>query len=152
VTGEAGTPAARRWVDGYADGACSGNPGPGGWAYRIEWPGGVEEGSGGAARTTNNRMELTAVGEALGAFAASRAPGDGLRLHVDSLNVIGWLARGWKRRANLDLFPPLDRRLDALDGTVQFVHVRGHGSCAGNNRVDGLAVAAARVARERGAG
>jgi len=142
----------RSWIDGYADGACSGNPGPGGWAYRVEWPSGVEEASGGTPYTTNNRMELTAVAEALSAFAARRGGADGLRLHVDAQNVIGWLARGWKRRANLDLFPPIDRLLEGLGNAVELVHVRGHGTCAGNNRVDALAVAAARAAGARSSG
>ncbi len=133
-------------MEGYSDGACSGNPGPGGWAYRIEWPEGPEEGSGAEPHTTNNRMELIGAREALAAFDRKRQPGQGLRLHVDSRNVIGWLAEGWKRKANLDLFPALDQlwqRLRAGD-CVSLVYVRGHADDAGNNRVDQLAVEACR--------
>jgi len=132
------------WVDAYSDGACSGNPGPGGWAFRIEWQDGVEEGSGPEAHTTNNRMELVAAREALSAFSRRSRPHQGLRLHVDSRNVIGWLAEGWKRRANLDLFPAIDGLMAQLAGRVALVHVRGHATSAGNNRVDELAVAACR--------
>ncbi len=145
----AGRGGAASTVDGYADGACSGNPGPGGWAYRLEWPGGVEEASGGDPATTNNRMELTAVAEALRAFAARSRPDQTLRLHVDARNVIGWLTLGWKRNANRDLYPAIDQRLAELRGRVALVHVRGHADNAGNNRVDGLAVLAAREAAER---
>ena len=132
------------WVDAYTDGACSGNPGPGGWAFRIEWPDGVEEGSGPEAHTTNNRMELVGAREALAAFSRRHVAGQGLLLHVDSRNVIGWLSEGWKRKANLDLFPPIDRLLAELSGQVAFKYVRGHSDSAGNNRVDQLAVAAAK--------
>ncbi len=140
------TPASARagWVPGYTDGACSGNPGPGGWAYRLEWEGGAEEGSGGEPHTTNNRMELVAVREALRAFTVRRRPGQGLRLYVDSRNVIGWLQEGWRRKANLDLFPEIDGLLRGLRGAVELRHVRAHQDNAGNNRVDQLAVAAAR--------
>lgn len=137
------------WVDAYSDGACSGNPGPGGWAFRIEWEDGVEEGSGPAAHTTNNRMELVAARETLAAFARRGRPTQGLRLHVDSLNVIGWLAKGWKRKANLDLFPAIDSLMAQLTGRVALVHVRGHANSAGNNRVDELAVAASRGLRSQ---
>jgi ribonuclease HI len=132
------------WVHAYSDGACSGNPGPGGWGFLIQWQDGVEEGSGGEPSTTNNRMELVAAREAMAAFARRRLPGQGLLLHVDSLNVIGWLSKGWKRNANQDLFPAIDRLLGELDGAVQFAHVRGHQDSAGNNRVDRLAVEASR--------
>ena len=140
------TAAERRWVDAYSDGACSGNPGPGGWAYRLEWDDGPEEGSGGEPVTTNNRMELVAAREALAAFAARRAGDQGLRLHVDSQNVIGWLVGGWKRNANRDLFPAIDRLLVELGDAVALVHVRGHAGSDGNNRVDRLAVEASRRA------
>ncbi len=132
------------WIHAYSDGACSGNPGPGGWGFLIQWEDGVEEGSGGEPSTTNNRMELVAAREAMAAFARRRRPGQGLLLHVDSLNVIGWLSKGWKRNANQDLFPAIDRLLSELDGAVRFAHVRGHQSSAGNNRVDRLAVEAGR--------
>ncbi len=143
------TPIPTLWVDAYSDGACSGNPGPGGWGYRIEWEEGPQEGSGGEASTTNNRMELVAAREALAAFAARRRPDQGLRLHVDSLNVIGWLVGGWKRNANRDLYPPLDDLLARLGDAVRLVHVRGHRDSEGNNRVDRLAVDASRNFRDR---
>ncbi len=133
-----------KWISAYSDGACSGNPGPGGWGFLIEWEDGVEEGSGGEPSATNNRMELVAAREAMAAFARRRLPDQGLLLHVDSLNVIGWLSKGWKRNANQDLFPAIDRLLAELDGAVRFAHVRGHQDSAGNNRVDRLAVEASR--------
>ncbi|MFZ0995114.1 MAG: ribonuclease H [Candidatus Dormiibacterota bacterium] len=142
-----GAAAAPRWVDGYSDGACSGNPGPGGWAYLIEWPGGVEEGSGCDPQTTNNRMELVAAREAMAAFLRQRAPGQGLRLHTDSRNVIGWLSEHWKRKANTDLFPELDRLTSQLGGGLAWVWVHGHQDNPGNNRVDELAVAACQRAK-----
>jgi len=132
------------WVAGYCDGACSGNPGPGGWAYRIEWPGAAEEGSDGEPHTTNNRMELIAAREALAAFQRRRQPGQGLRLHTDSRNVIGWLSLNWKRRANTDLFPEIDKLTALLGPAVSWQYVPGHRDNAGNNRVDQLAVEACR--------
>ncbi|MGC1185468.1 MAG: ribonuclease H [Candidatus Dormiibacterota bacterium] len=130
------------WVDGYCDGACSGNPGPGGWAYRIEWPEAAEEGAGGEPQTTNNRMELIAAREAMAAFRRRRQPDQGLRLHTDSRNVIGWLSEHWKRKANTDLYPAIDALTASLGPALSWRHVRGHRDNVGNNRVDLLAVEA----------
>lgn len=129
-----------RTVIAYTDGACSGNPGVGAWAYRLEWPDGrVEESVGGDRHTTNNREELKAVREALRAFHARAGDDPSWRLLVrtDSRGVINWLARTWKRRKNLDLYPGID---PLVDGRVSFEHVRGHSGDAGNDRVDLLAV------------
>ena len=128
-------------VVAYTDGACSGNPGAGAWAYRLEWPDGtVEEASGGEPLTTNNREELKAVREAL--LAVRRRIGDDpqwrIVVRTDSLGVINWLQGTWKRKKNLDLYPGID---PLVDGRVVFEHVRGHSGDAGNDRVDMLAVA-----------
>ena len=131
----------------YTDGACSGNPGVGAWAYRVEWPDGrVDEAAGAEPMTTNNREELKAVREGLRAVRARIGDDPTWRIVVrtDSLGVINWLLRRWKRKANLDLFPEIDA---LVDGRVTFEHVRGHSGEPGNERVDQLAVAA--VARQR---
>jgi ribonuclease HI len=135
-----------RTVVVYTDGACSGNPGAGAWAYRIEWPdGSVAEAAGAEPMTTNNREELKAVREGLRAVRARIGEDPDWRIVVrtDSLGVINWLLRRWKRKANLDLFPGID---PLVDGRVVFEHVRGHSGEPGNERVDELAVAA--VARQ----
>jgi ribonuclease HI len=136
----------------YTDGACSGNPGAGAWAYRIEWPDGtVEEAAGAEPATTNNREELKAVREALRAVR-SRIDADPtwrIVVRTDSLGVINWLTRRWKRNKNLDLFGGID---PLIDERVHFEHVRGHSGDAGNDRVDALAVAAYRdLQRDLGA-
>jgi ribonuclease HI len=131
-------------VIAYTDGACSGNPGTGAWAYRLEWPDGtVEEAAGGEPMTTNNREELKAVREALLAVRRRVAADPGWRIVVrtDSLGVINWLQRTWKRKKNLDLYPGIDPLVDAR---VVFEHVRGHSGDPGNDRVDELAVAEAK--------
>jgi ribonuclease HI len=127
-------------VIAYTDGSCSGNPGAGAWAYRLEWPdGSVEEAAGGEVATTNNREELKAVREALLRIRARIADDSSWRIIVrtDSLGVINWLQRTWKRHKNLDLYPTIDPLIDAR---VHFEHVRGHSGIAGNERVDTLAV------------
>ncbi|MGC8460969.1 MAG: ribonuclease H family protein [Candidatus Dormibacteria bacterium] len=131
----------------YTDGACSGNPGPGGWAYRIEWPDGrIEEGSGGESLTTNNRQELIAVREALRVIHGNEhSSGVPILIRTDSQGVINWLTRQWKRNANLDLFPTID---PLVTGLVRFEYVRGHAGNPGNERVDTLAVAAARALQD----
>ena len=131
-----------RTVIAYTDGACSGNPGAGAWAYRLEWPDGtVEERAQGEALTTNNREELKAVREALRAFR-ERTGDDAswtVVVRTDSLGVINWLRGAWKRKKNLDLYPEID---SLIDSRVHFEHVRGHSGEAGNERVDRLAVEA----------
>jgi ribonuclease HI len=126
----------------HTDGACSGNPGPGGWAYVIEWPdGSIEEGVGADPATTNNRMELTAVREGLA--AVRRRIGDDpswkIVIRTDSQGVINWLTRQWKRNKNLDLLDAID---PLIDGRVAFAWVRGHSGDIWNDRVDALAVGA----------
>ena len=133
----------------YTDGACSGNPGPGGWAAILQYGARQKEISGGEARTTNNRMELTAVIEALSLL---KEPCE-VDLYSDSRYVIDALNKGWARswRArnwvkgdkkpalNPDLWEKL---LDLCEGhTVRFHWVKGHAENAYNERCDGMAVA-----------
>jgi len=128
----------------YADGACSGNPGVGAWAYRLEWPdGSVDERAEAEPDTTNNREELKAIREGLRAVRAriDADPQWRIVVRTDSLGAINWLTRKWKRNKNLDLFPGIDPLVDAR---VRFEHVRGHSGELGNERVDQLAVAAYR--------
>ena len=132
-------------VIAYTDGACSGNPGAGAWAFRLEWPDGqIDEAAVAAPLTTNNREELKAVGEALRAVRARIGDDPRWRIVVrtDSQGVINWLTRKWKRNKNLDLFPLID---PLVDGRVRFEWVRGHSGDVGNDRVDALAVAAYRA-------
>ncbi len=133
----------------YTDGACSGNPGPGGWAAILEYNGREKELSGGEAHTTNNRMELTAVIEALKALKEDCE----VDLYSDSKYVIDALEKGWVynwRRNNWvksDKKPALNSDLwEALLGEmarhkVKLHWVKGHASNPKNNRCDELAVA-----------
>jgi ribonuclease HI len=136
----------------YTDGACSGNPGPGGWAWAVS-PGGTEHATGGEAHTTNQRMEILAALEAV-----TRFRDDQRRIVIvsDSTYVVkcftdgwwrGWLQRGWKNSqrqpvANRDLWEPF---IDLVNtrGNVDFAWVKGHSGDPMNDLVDSLAVAAA---------
>jgi ribonuclease HI len=133
-------------VDIYTDGACSGNPGPGGWGAILRWNGNEKELSGGERDTTNNRMELTAAIMALESLTRP-VP---VRLHTDSQYVrdgitrwiAGWKKNGWKTAArkpvkNEDLW----RRLDAAQArhSVSWHWVRGHDGHPENERADELA-------------
>ena len=133
----------------YTDGACSGNPGPGGWGAILEWNGVEKEISGGAADTTNNRMELTAVIEALALLKEPCV----VELYSDSKYVIdglekgwakGWRARGWvKSDKKPALNPDLWERLLALTDRheMHYHWVKGHAENEKNNRCDQMAVA-----------
>lgn len=133
----------------YTDGACSGNPGPGGWAAILEYNGREKELSGGEAHTTNNRMELTAEIESLKALKEDCE----VDLYSDSKYVIDALEKGWVynwRRNNWvksDKKPALNSDLwEALLGEmarhkVKLHWVKGHASNPKNNRCDELAVA-----------
>ena len=132
----------------YTDGACSGNPGPGGWAAVLLSGEHKKEISGGEASTTNNRMELLAV---ISALELLKRPCE-VTLYTDSQYIEravnqGWLrawkARGWKRRDGELKNPELWKRLDKLltAHTVAFHWVKGHAENDLNNRCDALAVA-----------
>jgi len=135
----------------YTDGACSGNPGPGGWAWAIA-PTGERQDSGGERQTTNQRMELVAV---LNALRTLGAQAGAIEVVSDSQYVVkcfndawweGWLRRGWKNSqrqpvANRDLWEPLIT-LVRERGNVTFRWVRGHNGDPMNDLVDALAVAA----------
>ena len=127
----------------YTDGACSGNPGPGGWGAVLKYGAHERELSGGAAETTNNRMELTAVIEALGLLKEPCA----VELYSDSKYVIDALSKGWvksdkKPALNVDLW---ERLLPLIARhNVRYHWVRGHAENEYNNRCDALAVAESR--------
>ena len=133
----------------YTDGACSGNPGPGGWGAILEWEGHEKELSGGEISTTNNRMELTGVIRGLEALKEPCI----VELYSDSKYVIdalekgwavGWQKRGWvKADKKPALNPDLWQRLLELCQIhqVRCHWVKGHGENPKNNRCDELAVA-----------
>lgn len=140
-------------VELYTDGACSGNPGPGGWAYilRHAASGAEREASGGEAQTTNNRMELKAVIEGLTALKRRSS----VDLYSDSQYVLkglkewmeSWKRRGWKTAdkkpvKNQDLW----EQLDELKGghEIRFHWIKGHNEHPENERCDELAVAEAK--------
>ncbi len=133
----------------YTDGACSGNPGPGGWGALLVWNGHEKEISGGEQDTTNNRMELTAVIRALQTLKKPCVA----EIHTDSKYVqqgvnewlAGWKARGWITAAkkpvkNQDLWQELDNALQRHH--VSFHWVKGHAGHPENERADKLATEA----------
>lgn len=135
-------------VEIFTDGACSGNPGPGGWGAILRYKGVEKELSGGEPETTNNRMELTAV---ISALSALKEPCD-VQLYSDSKYIIdavtkgwakSWKAKGWikgdkKPALNSDLWDTLLSLLDKH--TVEFIWVKGHAGHPENERCDTLAV------------
>lgn len=134
-------------VDIYTDGACSGNPGPGGWGVVMHWKGHVKELSGFELETTNNRMELMAAIQ--GVESLKRGVGQ-VRIHTDSTYVkdgitkwiFGWKKNGWKTAAkkpvkNQDLWQRLDAALAGYD--VQWHWIKGHSGHPENERCDELA-------------
>ncbi len=132
----------RRYVI-YADGACLGNPGPGGWGVVVAEPA-IEyrELSGGPyPATTNNKMEITAALEGL----RDVEPGSEVIVRSDSSYVVNTMMLGWKRKANEDFWRELDR--EVATRKVRFEWVRGHAGDKHNERADKLAAAAARGIR-----
>lgn len=145
----------------YTDGACSGNPGPGGWGAMLVNPGTgkVKKLSGGQRETTNNRMELTGVIEGLKALRGTKR----WRVHVvtDSEYVVNgmtvwieaWIANGWRKGKkagsgaikNLELWQELHALAQQFD--ITYEHVRGHAGHPENEECDRLAVAARDGAR-----
>lgn len=134
----------------YTDGACSGNPGPGGWGVLMQWNGQEKELTGGAANTTNNRMEMRAIIEALKALNRPCHA----KIHSDSALIVNafkqgwiknWQERDWKKSnkkpvKNQDLWQEM---LEAMEPhKVSWIKVKGHSDNERNNRVDQLAVRA----------
>lgn len=139
----------------YTDGACSGNPGPGGWGAILRYGEHKKELSGGNAQTTNNRMELTGV---ISALEALNEPCE-VALYTDSQYVVnavnkGWLkswqAKNWKKKdgpvKNPELWQQLLTQLERHQ--VTFIWVKGHAENEFNNRCDQLAVAESRRYKE----
>jgi ribonuclease HI len=136
-------------VEIWTDGGCKPNPGPGGWAVILKFKGTVKELSGGEMETTNNRMELTAAAEALGALTRPCS----VVLHTDSEYLkngitrwhTGWVRKNWRNAAgdpvkNMDLW---QRILDAAKPhCIEWLWVRGHSGNEMNERADQLATAA----------
>ena len=135
----------------YTDGACSGNPGPGGWGAILKYGEKMKEMSGGEAETTNNRMELTGV---IVSLSALKEPCE-VTLYTDSQYIVNainegwlksWIAKGWKRKTGPVKNPDLWQKVyDLLQiHTVEFVWVKGHAENPYNNRCDEMAVAESR--------
>ncbi len=138
----------------YTDGACSGNPGPGGWAFilRCDKTGKELERADGEPESTNNKMELTAV---IRGLEVLKEPCE-VTLYADSTYVLqgmkswmaGWKSRGWKRKEgnklaevkNVDLWKQLDKLIQTHK--IIYEHVKGHAGHVENERCDVLAVAA----------
>jgi len=139
-------PAAAQVVEIYTDGACRGNPGPGGWAATLRFADTEKELAGAEELTTNNRMELTAVIRALEAlkrpvranlFTDSEYVRRGIKEWIRSWKAKGWLTADRKPVKNQDLWQRLDE-LAALHD-IDWHWVRGHSGVPGNERVDRLA-------------
>jgi len=139
----------------YTDGACKGNPGPGGWGALLAAGNVEKELFGGELNTTNNRMELLAVIEAL---AALKRPCD-VTLYLDSQYVRkgitewihGWKAKGWKTASkepvkNVELWQRLDELVHRSGHRIAWHWVKGHAGNAGNERADALANQGVRLA------
>jgi len=133
-------------VDIYTDGACSGNPGPGGWGVLLRYDGHEKELYGGEPLTTNNRMELMA---AIMALESLKRPVKA-RLHTDSQYLRGgitqwihdWKRKGWRTAdkkpvKNVDLWQRLEAAIERHE--VEWLWVRGHAGHAENERADALA-------------
>lgn len=133
-------------IEIYADGACKGNPGPGGWGAWLAFAGHEKELWGGELVTTNNRMELTAVIRALEALKRQCV----VKIYTDSVYVQkgitewvhGWKARNWltsdkKPVKNVDLWKTLDSLVQQHQ--IEWVWVKGHAGNVGNERADALA-------------
>jgi ribonuclease HI len=145
-------------IEIYTDGACKGNPGPGGWGVLLKAGGTEKELFGGEASTTNNRMELMAVIQALSAL---KRPCE-VTLFLDSQYVLkgitewlpGWKAKGWRTASkqpvkNVELWQQLDDLVQGSGHRIDWRWVRGHNGDPGNERADALANRGVQLAQRR---
>jgi len=136
-----------RIVEVFTDGACSGNPGPGGWGALLRWRGNERELNGGERQTTNNRMEMMAAIQALETLKRSAH----VRIHTDSVYlrdgitkwIHNWKAKGWKTAdkkpvKNIDLWQRLETAIERHQ-KVEWKWVKGHAGHPENERADTLA-------------
>ena len=132
----------------YTDGACKGNPGPGGWGAWLKWGATEKELFGGELNTTNNRMELQAVIEGLGALKRPCK----VTLYLDSQYVRmgitewirGWKVKGWRTSTgqpvkNVELWQQVDKLVSQGGHQIEWRWVKGHAGDPGNERADALA-------------
>jgi len=137
---------AKSTIDIYTDGACKGNPGPGGWGAYLISGAHEKEIFGGEAGTTNNRMELTAVIEALRMlknpskirlFIDSQYVKNGINLWISNWKKTGWKTSNKKPVKNVDLWMMLDELVPRHE--IEWIWVKGHAGNLGNERADDLA-------------
>ena len=129
-------------IEIYTDGACLGNPGPGGWAAIIAGDAGGHEVKGREEKTTSNRMEVTAAIKGL----ARIPPGSQVRIESDSQYLVYTMTKNWKRKANHDLWDELDKLV--AERNVDWLWIRGHGGHPGNERANRLANEMAGIVEE----
>lgn len=130
-----------RKIEIYTDGSCIGNPGPGGWAAIIIDNGEEKEISGNEKNSTNNRMEMMAISEALKWLRKKHKENVNelqINIYSDSNLIIQTLNKGWKKKANTDLWAEMDKQRAWLN--ISWNWVKGHHTNKYNNRADELAV------------
>lgn len=121
----------------YTDGSSRGNPGPGGYGVLIRYKGEEMILRGGEQETTNNRMEMTAILEALKWLAEN--PGDA-EIYSDSSLIVNSITKAWKRKKNIDIWEEIDKTLSRINTKISWNWVKGHSDNHFNNRVDEIAV------------
>lgn len=138
-------------IEIYTDGSCLGNPGPGGWAAIIFIDEKEIEIKGRSKDTTNNRMEMTAIIEAIkwvreeSKIKESDLPNTNITVYSDSNLIMQTMIQGWKRKANTDLWAQMDKQTAWL--TIKWTWVKAHSTNKNNNRVDELAFSEANKAK-----
>lgn len=131
-------------IDIFTDGSSLGNPGPGGYAAILRYGQKEKIVKGGEAHTTNNRMEIRAVIEALQNIKNKATP---IRISSDSTLLVSTMTKGWKKKENLDLWKELEKLVKGR--MIEWIWVKGHAGHKENNRVDMLAVSEAKKMQKK---
>ncbi len=133
-------------IEIYTDGSCLGNPGPGGWGAVLIHNGKEKHISGNEIDTTNNRMEMTAIIKAFEFLHKHKLQDKDLFVYSDSSLIINTFNKGWKRKANRDLWAELEKLTAWLN--ITWTWIKGHSTNKHNNLADELAVFAAEKLRD----